>query len=624
MKKTHLKALSLCLLLIFCIGAVTATEERTMQVPCLTVSGGTEGNISHQPFTFSIGHSDRPLRILIGDDTPGGSGNEIRNSVWLAATTAALQRKISLQGVKIEVEFSGLVDGPSAGAVFCLAIMSAIDGRQFPSDFAMTGTIMPDGTVGAVGGIPAKIRAAAKQGKKRFCIPAVDRFENFNGEVVDLFRLGKELGVEIFPVDNINEAYCYMHKLPQPVKPNLNARDLCRLNEKTEDVILEQCKLFNKQVDEFAKKLPAYMQENLNNLYSDSENTIEDLLKQGAFLPLYEHLSGRYSEAKSCVAFNTFWEETLKRYPILMKEKLNTEDLPKYRDALFSLYQRQTEDLSESEQKTADQAEKDAEEKSPQNTPLVLAQMYPMDICLELGRLLIDKPRWTDRKDLDSLPAEELIAAKKLFIIIWGDQSVSSILLEDDLLDKSREQVVLTMPPMKENRSVKAVENLLYQSTRSTRNALHGVLTGTKKDPFATPKGKTFNLSIEVAELAHTKIEKDEVIFSILFQIEAFTRGQALLIKYGPDLGTQCNDDDSFSYENTAFLSYLIRTARENALLRISECKAQGVPCLAAIKYFQKAELLRDADGIDKLHDVLENYWRASLLAETLQMCFQK
>ena len=81
MKKTHLKALSLCLLLIFCIGAVTATEERTMQVPCLTVRGGTKGNISHQPFTFSIGHSDRPLRILIGDDTPGGSGDEIRNSV---------------------------------------------------------------------------------------------------------------------------------------------------------------------------------------------------------------------------------------------------------------------------------------------------------------------------------------------------------------------------------------------------------------------------------------------------------------------------------------------------------------------------------------------------------------
>ncbi len=622
MKKAYLKALSLCLLLIFCIGAVTATEERTMQVPCLTVSGGTEGNISHLPFTFSIGHSDRPLRILIGDDTPGGSGNKIRNSVWLAATTAALQRKISLQGVKIEVEFSGSVDGPSAGAVFCLAIMSAIDGRQFPSDFAMTGTIMPDGTVGAVGGIPAKIRAAAKQGKKRFCIPAVDRFERFNGENVDLFRLGKELGVEIFPVDNINEAYCYMHKLPQPVKPNLNARDLCRLNEKTEDVILEQCKLFNKQTDEFAKKLPDHLQKILNHLFSDPENTIEDLLKQGAFLPLYEHLSERYILAKSYVAFNTFLEETRKRYPILMEEKLNAEDLPKYRDALFSLYQRQTEDLSESEQKTADQSEKKAEKKSPQNTPLVLAQMYPWDTFCELWTLLIDKPRWTDRKDLDSLPAEELIAAKELFIEMWVYQSISGIFLKDDLLGKSREQVVLTMPPMKENRSVKAVENLLFQSTISTRNALDGVLTGTKKDSFATPNGKTFYFSFSGAESAHTN--KDEVIVSILFQIEAFTRGQALLIKYGPDLGTQCNDDGSFSYGNTAFLSYLIRTARENALLRISECKAQGVPCLAAINYFQQAELARDDDGVDKLHDVLENYWRASLLAEALQMCFQK
>lgn len=622
MKKAYLKALSLCLLLIFCIGAATATEERTMQVPCLTVRGGTEGNISHQPFTFSIGHSDRPLRILIGDDTPGGSGNEIRNSVWLAATTAALQRKISLQGVKIEVEFSGSVDGPSAGAVFCLAIMSAIDGRQFPSDFAMTGTIMPDGTVGAVGGIPAKIRAAAKQGKKRFCIPAVYRFEIFNGEVVDLFRLGKELGVEIFPVDNINEAYCYMHKLPQPVKPNLNARDLCRLNEKTEDVILEQCYLLDKQTDEFAKKLPAYMQEILNNLFP--ENTIEDLLKQGAFLPLYEFLSEHYSGAKSYVAFNTFWEETLKRYPILMKEKLNAEDLPKYRDALFSFYQELAKGQSESEQKTANQAEKDAEEKSPQNTPLVLAQMYPMDTFCELWTPFMDMPQWTDRKDLDSLSAEELIAAKKLFIEMWVNQSILGILLEDDLLAKSREQVVLTMPPMKENKSVKAVENLLYQSTRSTLHALNSVLDDIEKNLDSTEPGKMFAFSIWGAEKSHMNLKKDEVIISILFQIEAFTRGQALLIKYGPDLGMQCNDDGSFSYRNTAFLSYLIRTARENALLRIAECKAQSVPCLAAIKYFQQAELLRDAVGVDKLHDVLEIYWRASLLAEALQMCFQK
>lgn len=614
MKKAYLKALSLCLLLIFCIGAVTATEERTMQVPCLTVSGETEGNISHQPFTFSIGHSDRPLRILIGDDTPGGSGNEIRNSVWLAATTAALQRKISLQGVKIEVEFSGLVDGPSAGAVFCLAIMSAIDGRQFPSDFAMTGTIMPDGTVGAVGGIPAKIRAAAKQGKKRFCIPAVNRFERFNGENVDLFRLGKELGVEIFPVDNINEAYCYMHKLPQPVKPNLNARDICRLNEKTEDVIREQSTELDDLADEYAKKCSGNFKTLLNDLFPS--NKYASLLIQGAFLPLYTHTRGRYITANTIAQFESLCKEINELFPILTKNDLNESDLPKYRDALFAL-QKELEKLSFEEE----------EEQTSQNTTSISEQLQPVSGLFELLAIVEDMPDWETRKDLDSFSAKELLKIREiqlnnLLVLIFLNFSDNSI------VNKSLEKLALTMPQIPENKSAKSVVNLFYQAATSTFNALQDLFDGQEElrqfMEEEDQKGKAFMLTKGYAHQARNDKDEFSVVDSLLLQLEAFTRGQALLIKYGPDLDTQCNDDGSFSYGNTAFLSYLIRTARENALLRISECKAQGVPCLAAINYFQQAELARDADGVDKLHDVLENYWRASLLAEALQMCFQK
>ena len=614
MKKTHLKALSLCLLLIFCIGAVTATEERTMQVPCLTVRGGTKGNISHQPFTFSIGHSDRPLRILIGDDTPGGSGDEIRNSVWLAATTATLQRKISLQGVKIEVEFSGLVDGPSAGAVFCLAIMSAIDGREFPSDFAMTGTIMPDGTVGAVGGIPAKIRAAAKQGKKRFCIPAVYRFEIFNGEVVDLFRLGKELGVEIFPVDNINEAYCYMHKLPQPVKPNLNARDICRLNDKTEDVIKEQSTELDDLADEYAKKCSGNFKTLLNDQFPS--NKYFSLFIQGAFLPLYTHTRGRYITANTIALFESLCKEINKLFPILTKNDLNESDLPKYRDALFAL-QKELEKLSFEEE--------EEEEQTSQNTTSISEQLQPVSGLFELLAIKEDMPDWETRKDLDSFSAKELLKIREiqltnLLVRIFLNFSNNSI------VNKSLEKLALTMPQIPENKSAKSVVNLFYQAATSTFNALQDLFDGQEEESqfMEDPKSQAFQLTVKYALIAHNDKDKFSVVDSLLLQLEAFTRGQALLIKYGPDLDTKCNDDGSFSYGNTAFLSYLIRTARENALLRISECKAQGVPCLAAINYFQQAELARDDDGVDKLHDVLENYWRASLLAEALQMCFQK
>ena len=58
-----------------------------------------------------------------------------------------MQRNDVMNGVRITVEFSGDVDGPSAGSVMCLSILSAMDGRTLPEDFAMTGTIMPDGTI---------------------------------------------------------------------------------------------------------------------------------------------------------------------------------------------------------------------------------------------------------------------------------------------------------------------------------------------------------------------------------------------------------------------------------------------------------------------------------------------
>lgn len=90
--------------------------------------------------------------------------------------------------------------------------MTALDEKTFPSDFAMTGTIMPDGTVGLVGGVAAKLKAAAAKGIKRACIPAFQRFEEQeDGELVDLFRVGEKDGLTVYPVEHISEAYAVLH-----------------------------------------------------------------------------------------------------------------------------------------------------------------------------------------------------------------------------------------------------------------------------------------------------------------------------------------------------------------------------------------------------------------------------
>ncbi|MFH1779668.1 MAG: S16 family serine protease [Candidatus Micrarchaeota archaeon] len=66
---------------------------------------------------------------------------------------------------------SNLVGGPSAGAALTLGTIAAIQGKQLRQDTAITGTINEDGTIGSVGGIFEKTKAAADAGKKFFIVP---------------------------------------------------------------------------------------------------------------------------------------------------------------------------------------------------------------------------------------------------------------------------------------------------------------------------------------------------------------------------------------------------------------------------------------------------------------------
>ena len=139
----------------------------------------------------------------------------MRSSIWMAALIAGLIRDDDLSGLRLTVQIPGAVDGPSAGGVLCLGILSALDGRVLPKDFAFTGTILPDGTIGEVGGIVHKMQAAQREGCKRVIIPdymRLDRDENTH-ENVDLKRHANSLGMQFCPVENIRQAYDTIHRL---------------------------------------------------------------------------------------------------------------------------------------------------------------------------------------------------------------------------------------------------------------------------------------------------------------------------------------------------------------------------------------------------------------------------
>ncbi|MTB89000.1 PDZ domain-containing protein [Aeromicrobium senzhongii] len=76
--------------------------------------------------------------------------------------------------IEIENHIGDRVGGPSAGAMFALAIYDeltpgALTGGQ---NVAGTGTIDPDGKVGAIGGVRQKMAGAAKAGADIFLVPA--------------------------------------------------------------------------------------------------------------------------------------------------------------------------------------------------------------------------------------------------------------------------------------------------------------------------------------------------------------------------------------------------------------------------------------------------------------------
>ncbi len=71
----------------------------------------------------------------------------------------------------IENTEAQLVGGPSAGAALTVATIAALEGKELRADAAITGTILPDGTIGTIGGVIEKAAACADANKTLFLVP---------------------------------------------------------------------------------------------------------------------------------------------------------------------------------------------------------------------------------------------------------------------------------------------------------------------------------------------------------------------------------------------------------------------------------------------------------------------
>ncbi len=101
----------------------------------------------------------------------------------------------------VHVQFIGTyegVEGDSASISVATAVISALEGIEVDQDTAMTGSLSIRGEVLPVGGITAKIEAAAEAGIKRIVIP----FQNVKDVLIDKKYRKK---IKIIPVETIKD-----------------------------------------------------------------------------------------------------------------------------------------------------------------------------------------------------------------------------------------------------------------------------------------------------------------------------------------------------------------------------------------------------------------------------------
>jgi PDZ domain-containing protein len=102
--------------------------------------------------------------VTLGARTDGGKGARLGVTV----TTGCLAP------FTVDLGLGNQIGGPSAGMMFALGIMDKLGSDNLTNGrfIAGTGTISPEGAVGAIGGIQLKMIAARRAGATIFLAPA--------------------------------------------------------------------------------------------------------------------------------------------------------------------------------------------------------------------------------------------------------------------------------------------------------------------------------------------------------------------------------------------------------------------------------------------------------------------
>lgn len=181
--------------------------ERTVRIGALYYRRGGGGGVS--TVKIRVGpNADKLPEVGVLEQWTGGTGGQMKSSVWVAAFMASTALGRELIDYRFSASTRGFVDGPSAGALFTAAMMAAITGAPVNPKATMTGTVNPDGSVGPVGGIAEKYKGALKLGYKVLGYPLGQKVQkDHQGNLVDLEELAENGGAKAYPIATVYDAY---------------------------------------------------------------------------------------------------------------------------------------------------------------------------------------------------------------------------------------------------------------------------------------------------------------------------------------------------------------------------------------------------------------------------------
>lgn len=204
-------------------------------------ASGDSGGVADQQISMEPS-DDGDLRIDFSENEVEGFGDMTRAASWNAVTVATILTGAPLDR-RYRFAFDGRIDGPSAGGLTTVAVLSLLLGDRLIDTTTMTGTITPTGTIGPVGGIPQKIQGVIDAGGlDTVLIPAGQRNSvNAAGELVDVVDLGESGGVEVIEVGTVYDAYELMTGTELPVpeggSPDLDESGYDKLDAATGEAL---------------------------------------------------------------------------------------------------------------------------------------------------------------------------------------------------------------------------------------------------------------------------------------------------------------------------------------------------------------------------------------------------